>query len=262
MNKFIIIALFAGILGLFSLSSCTKDPWVYDTSRKAGVYMQADRDTNDISFGVLTDTNWVKGGCDVYLIGEPVDYDREIKVIVLDSGTNIENTKDFIIEPLVLKAGKTTTSLNCWARMPDRAEDEQGQLHFTIQLVENENFVPYICTTAYFGIYVAHQKEAPKWWKDDIMGKFSEKAFKKYMNLYNAQEAAKTEMWMRYLEPVYGTNMFLIDQVSGDWDAAQKRFLPYLKEAVLIPMFDYFTAHPYPGVDIPKWYQDLKAEKN
>ncbi len=259
MNKFIIIALFAGILGLFSLSSCTKDPWVYDTSRKAGVYMQADRDTNDILFSVLTDTNWVKGGCDVYLIGEPVDYDREVKVIVIDSGTNIKENEDFIIEPLIFKAGKTTASLDCWARMPDRAEDENGQLHFTVEMVENDNFMPYICTRAYFGIYVSHQKEAPVWWDVEIYGAFSEKAYKKYMNLFIAQETQKTDIWQRYLEPVYGTNMYLVKRT---WHTVQLRFLPYLKEAVLIPMFDYFTANPYPGVEIPQWYQDLKAEKN
>lgn len=259
MKNFIIYGLFIGILGLISLSSCTKDPWVYDTRSKAGIYMLDSRDSNAISFTAITDTNWVSGGCDLYLIGVPTDYDREIKVEVVDSGTNIVEGKDFHIDPVILKAGQTMADMRCWVRMPENAEDEDGKLHFTVQIVENENFIPRICTKAYFAIYVSHQEYAPEWWNVEYMGEFSERAYKRYMTLYIEQESEHTDLWERYLNPVYGTFMCFVKE---QWTAEQNRFVPYLKEAVLIPMFDYFTANPYPEVEIPQWYKDLKAENN
>lgn len=266
MRRIIIICLVAGIVGALGLSSCTKDPWVFDTSRKAGVYLLDTRDSNRVEFGKYLDTTWASQSLDVYLIGKPVDYDREVQVEVVmeDSATNMEYEKDFRVDPVFFKAGATTSVLRCWARIPENKEDENGKLHFTLRLVENENFVPHLTTKAFFAVYVFHPDIHidELWWfvnRPDIFGPYTEKGIKVFMKYYTKQQQENTEIWQRYLLPVYGENMYL---VSGEWKAEQELFLPYLKEAVLVPMFDYFTANPYPGVEIPGWYKEWKAEKD
>ena len=57
----------------------------------------------------------------------------------------------------------------------------------------------------------------------------------------------------------YGTNMYKVK--SSTWNNEQMLFLDKLKEDVLVPMFDYFTANPYPGVEIPAWYEEGKTQK-
>ena len=261
MKNYIVIILFLGIWCVCCFSSCTKDPWVYDTSRKSGIYMLDTRDSNKVIFGIYTDTNWISGVVDLYTIGVPVDYDREVTFAPVDTATNIVNGKDFTLEKTIVKAGTTTATLRYWVRMPENKEDEEGKLYYTIRLTENEHFVPQICTTAFFRIYVQHQEQAPKWWNTEILGSYTEKGFKVYMKYHTLQETNKTENWQRYLGPIYGTNMYKVK--SSTWNNEQMLFLDKLKEDVLVPMFDYFTANPYPGVEIPAWYEEWKdAEKN
>ena len=69
MKNYIVIILFLGIWCVCCFSSCTKDPWVYDTSRKSGIYMLDTRDSNKVIFGIYTDTNWISGVVDLYTIG-------------------------------------------------------------------------------------------------------------------------------------------------------------------------------------------------
>lgn len=260
MKNYIVTSLFIGILGLCCFSSCTKDPWVYDTSRKSGIYMLDTCDSTNVIFGIYTDTTWLSGVVDLYIIGMPVDYEREVEFVTVDTGTNITYGTDFTLEKVVVKPGATTATLRYWVRMPEKEEDEDGKLYYTIRMVENEHFVPHFCTTSFFRIYVQHQKEAPRWWNAEIMGPYTEKGFKVYMKYFFLQQTNKTEYWQLYLGPIYGENMWQVE--SSTWNYEQNLFLPYLKEVVLVPMFDYFTANPYPGVEIPTWYEDGKTENN
>ena len=111
MKNYIVIILFLGIWCVCCFSSCTKDPWVYDTSRKSGIYMLDTRDSNKVIFGIYTDTNWISGVVDLYTIGVPVDYDREVTFAPVDTATNIVNGKDFTLEKTIVKAGTTTATL-------------------------------------------------------------------------------------------------------------------------------------------------------
>ena len=86
------------------------------------------RDSNKVIFGIYTDTNWISGVVDLYTIGVPVDYDREVTFAPVDTATNIVNGKDFTLEKTIVKAGTTTATLRYWVRMPENKEDEEGKL--------------------------------------------------------------------------------------------------------------------------------------
>ena len=77
------------------------------------------------------------------------------------------------------------------------------------------------------------------------------------MRFYNKQEEQNTDNWQKYYKTVYGTNMYIMNDVSN-WEGVPTLFLPLLKEDVLVPMFDYFVANPYEGVEIPEWYYESK----
>ena len=237
----------------FLVTSCEKDPWVFDTSRKAGIYMYV-TDTIGTEFTQYNDSSWTRATVEVYLLGEPVDYDRPVQFEFVDTASNIELEKDIKYGDVTLKANEVTSKITFWVRRPDETENDEGKCCFSFRIVENEHFVPYMTTQFVSQIWVKHPTK-PKWWDANIFGEYSEKSFKVYFKYFNMQKDQKTKNWQRYFDPVYGENMWKVKNMRR-WSGEALVFLPYLKEAVLIPMFDNYGDNP--EVDVPDWYKELQ----
>ena len=155
---------------------------------------------------------------------------------------------------VVLKANSVTSKITFWVRRPDGTENDKGKLHFCMRIVENEHFVPYMTTEFVSEIWVMHPSK-PMWWDKSIFGEYSEKSFKVYFKYFNMQRDQQTEHWQKFYDKVYGENMWKMKD-KWRWNGEYLAFLPYLKEDVLIPMFDEYGDNP--EVDVPQWYKDLK----
>lgn len=251
-----------GIL-LCGLSSCEKDPWVYDVDQKAKLYILDYMDTVAVSFGIYTDTNWVRGSIGVSLLGTPVDYDRDIELEFVDSSSNITLGKDVIIPELFLPSESIGCNLIYWVRRPDSVHLEDGQLYFTVRLKENEFFEPCLQTTSFIRIYVSHPIQ-PNWWRLVSMtkhfGPYSEEAYKLFFKYYYRQRDLNTLNWQLYYKTVYGED-FLLMGISS-FSSEQLIFLPYLKEDVMVPMFDELYAKYRDDYSYPDWYKEYKANQN
>lgn len=252
MNKNVIISRFVFlIIGLTSLMSCEKEPWKWDTGRKDEMCVW--QDSFPIIFSEYNDSTWAGVRMLCYLVGMPADYDREYKLEVVDSGTNIPSDY-FKITSSCLKAGKTESHLEVFVKRPSE-EFENGEQHITFKMVENEHFLPLMSKTVYFEIYVRHPSGVPKWWDETIFGKYSEAAYKVYFKFYNKLPQTHPIEWYSIFNRVYGENM---DLMVDRWVGVYATFLPKLKEYVLIPMFDYCMENVYPEIEIPQWYKELE----
>lgn len=239
------------IIGIIGLMSCEKEPWKWDTSRKDEIYMY--KDSMPIIFSEYNDSTWTGVRLLSYLVGMPADYDREFKLEVVDSGTNIP-TDYFKITSSCLKAGKTECFLEVFAMRPSE-EFENGEKHITLKMVENEHFLPVMSKTVYFAIYVRHPSGVPKWWDETIFGKYSEAAYKVYFKFYDKLPLTHPIEWNSTFDRVYGTHMALM---VDRWVGVYATFLPKLKEYVLIPMFDYCMQNLNSEIEIPQWYKELE----
>lgn len=255
MKNYIVTVWILLIVAASLLTSCEKDPWKFDTDRKPGLYFVELADTNEIAFDQLNDSLWTRKLFICYLIGAPTDYDRQIEFAPIDSGSNMKFGEDYKFSDATMKAGEVYCNVYLWAKRP-AVEDEDGKRYCTFRIVENEHFVPYMYSTAFFKVLVYHPRE-PQWWDKSIFGSWSEKSYQVYMRFYNKQEEQNTDNWQKYYKTVYGTNMYIMNGVSK-WEGVPLMFLPLLKEDVLVPMFDYFVANPYEGVEIPEWYYESK----
>lgn len=242
------ISVIWGVIGLLVMfSACEKDPWVWDTGRKTGIALTK-RDTVTITFSQYSDTTWAAGIVTYSILGVPVDYDREILVEVVDSLTNIPST-DYHIDA-ILPAGAVSGSILVWTRRPIYKEYENMKLWIGLKVLENEEFVPMMHSLVSLGVYVENPSE-PKWWLDDLMGTFSAPAFRKIHEVYHNLWMTKPEEYRSMVE-VYGRQL----QDWKEWTGIYLAFQSLFKQGVLVPVFDYFTEHPDPEVDIPEWYKN------
>ncbi|WP_292268396.1 DUF4843 domain-containing protein [Butyricimonas sp.] len=240
------------IILLMIFASCEKDPWVWDTSRKTGIVL--DGNVVEIQFSEYTDTIWAAGGASYSILGVPVDYDREILVEVIDSLTNMPST-DYKIEA-VLTAGAVRGAIRVWARRPAYKEYEDMKLWVGLRILENDEFIPMMQSPEVtFGVKVVHPQQ-PKWWVEDLLGKFSEVAYRKLFEIYN-------ELWYKWPRPeeyramldLFGYRLQMLTN-EGKWSGIYLAYQPLFKQGVLVPLFDYFTEHPNPEVEIPEWYNN------
>lgn len=244
---YIIWAIVLLAVNMMVFSSCEKDPWVWNTSRKPGIAL-AERDTVVLTFSQYSDTTWASGVISYSILGVPVDYDREILVEVVDSLTNIPSI-DYSIHA-VLPAGAVSGSIVVWTRRPAYKEYEDMKLWIGLRVLENEEFMPLMHSQVIFGVYVEHPKR-PTWWLDNLMGKFSESSYRKLYEIYDDLYMKRPEEY-RAMVDVYGRKLQNLSEWSGIYLAFQSLF----RQGVLVPVFDYFTIHPDPEVDIPEWYKN------
>ena len=244
---YVIWCIMSLVAGMVAFSACEKDPWTWDTGRKTGIALD-DRATVVITFPMYTDTTWAAGLIKFSILGVPVDYDRGILVEVIDSLTNIPST-DYHIDA-ILPAGAESGKIAVWTRRPIHKEYEDMKLWIGLRVMENKEFVPMMRSQVSFGVRVENPEE-PRWWLEELMGKFSAPAFRKLHEIYGDLWLRRPEEYRSMLD-VYGRQLQNLQEWSGIYLAFQKLF----KQGVLVPMFDYFTEHPNPEVDIPEWYKD------
>lgn len=237
---------------LTGLISCEKDPWKWDTGRKNGVTLLSD--TLHIWFSEYDDSDWATAFPQWSLVGMPADYDREFKVVAVDSGTNIPSD-NYRVEATVVKAGEWWGFLEVSALRPAK-EYEEGHQHVTLQIVENEHFAPTMKSHIYLDIHVQHPEGVPRWWDKSIFGEYSETVYKLYFRYYDRLPETYPLEWKQIFEPIYGRHMEAMR--NSQWMGSYLTFLPKLKTCVLVPMFDYCMQHPEMEIDIPQWYKDLK----
>lgn len=246
------LGIIVSIVCLLMLGSCEKDPWVWDTGQKNGISMY--RDSVDLSFEEYNDSTWANVRMYYNLIGMPKDYDRKILFEVVDSLTNVP-AEDFKILGDTVRAGQVDGDISFWTKRPKYHNQENGELYFTVQVTENEHFIPMMTSRICVSIFVFYPGEQPAWWDETIFGVYSVLAYQKYMQYYNRLATEHELEWNSIFKNVYGVQM---KSMGEKWEGVYLTFLPMIKSFVLEPMFDYYVRNPNPEIDIPEWYKELE----
>lgn len=174
------------LTGIQIFISCEKDPWKFDVSRKAGIYMDVDS-IETYGFMEEYDSTWLNARILVKLVGIPENYDRPIQFAVAKSDTLLNTLtieKDFILSDYNLKANETFNYCEIPIKCPTVELEDSS--YFALKLVENEFFKPEIKSVVQIRVKVAHP-ERPSWWEETIFGSWPEKHTSYFLNI--------TEVW-------------------------------------------------------------------
>lgn len=114
----------------------------------------------------------------VNLIGDPVDYDREFKVVTVDSLTTAV-AAEYEISSSVLRANQIVDTL--WVTLHKSARLDNEEVKLTLYMVENENFTTGYSDKLLVKVTFSNKTAKPDWWTEEMtqvyLGDYSEEKF-------------------------------------------------------------------------------------
>lgn len=137
-------------------------------------------DVNDLNrtFALYPGMTSIEVPFQVNLMGDPADYDREFKVVTVDSLTTAVAT-EYEIKSSVLRANQTVDTL--WVTLHKSARLDNEEVKLTLYMAENENFAPGYSDKLLVKVTFSNKTAKPDWWTDDMtqvyLGDYSEEKF-------------------------------------------------------------------------------------
>ncbi|WP_418991080.1 DUF4843 domain-containing protein [Alistipes sp.] len=130
------------------------------------------------SFALYPGKNSIKVPFQVNLMGDLADYDREFKVVAVDSLTTAVDS-EYEVSSSVLRADQTIDTL--WVRLIKSARLDNEEVKLTLYMAENENFAPGYSNSLQVTVSFSNKPVQPEWWTDEMsqifLGPYSEKKF-------------------------------------------------------------------------------------
>lgn len=258
-NLFVCLSVLLAGLGL--TTSCEKDPWVYDTSRKDNIYFVTIDKSDTVKYRICPeswDSTYFTVSFPMELVGMPKDYERVISVAVAEHDTLINTLKpgvDYIIpDDFVLEKGSIRPWFPIHINMD--AVGQKDSCWFAVKVVENEHFAPALRDVIQINFKVEHPVY-PKWWDETVFGEFSEKKFKLFVNNYMAINDRDPELY-RQLWVTYDVFASGAKKPTTFKSGLENLFLDILAKEALVPVFEWYDAHPEYDEESPAWYQRYK----
>lgn len=259
-NLFVCLLLMLAGLGL--TTSCEKDPWVYDASRKDNIFFVTVGlgDTiREIFCPEEYDSTYYTAYFPMELVGIPKEYDRVISCAVAEHDTLINTMKageDYIIpDDFVLPEYMISCFFPVRVKIP--SVEREDSCFFAIKVVSNDYFDPALREVVQVKFKVAHP-QYPRWWDDAVFGKFSEKKFRIFVSTYRAINQRDPDLY-RLLYVTYNDFASIRPAIKGGFSGGLAYvYLNTLAEEALIPAFERLEALPEYDAALPEWYERYK----
>lgn len=230
-------------------SACSYDYMVYDTSQKDGIYMIL-QDSFVYKFDAFNLNDSVVTQHEVHLLGMPRDYDRTVKMEIIDSATTAVAGINYRLGPnTIIKAGEVSgyIDLTLYRTRDPELKNRPVCVAFTVR--ENEYFsvVPGQVTPVFRYLIKAVQVNRPDWWNDNYLGPYSEEVYKSFMNQYMSLEQTQPSIFKA------------INDFCGYWFSNSinspkmwQRFEYPIVKFIVRPIYDYYVEHPHSDAQIPE----------
>lgn len=216
-RKSLILSLIPAAL---TLTACHGTWVMYNPAQPDHVYFSEAKQTHIASFALIPEDEIVLTA-QVFLMGMPVDYDRECKYVLLpaEEGETLETGgveyavktarpgMDYDVDAVIIPAGKTEGTLRITLKRTPEMLAENQLLKVGIRLCENEHFLAAApdssktsaILTPYFYAYVSDGEPAcPSWWRNNSngvlgwhfnLGKFYPDKYRRLLQLLHDTEA-------------------------------------------------------------------------
>lgn len=158
------------IIAVVSLLACTNEDYlVYDTGQKDSVFFEYKKENGDAADSVRYDFNYDIAtehviSIPVTLMGMPSNCDRKVKLVPVDSVTDMKPKVHYYITGDTLKAGKIGCTVQVHLLRGNDPELLQRPFRLQLEICENEDLRSvgaHLFTIVYSDI---HPTERPEWW--------------------------------------------------------------------------------------------------
>lgn len=239
------------LIGLIvlSCSACSYDYMVYDTSQKDGIYMIL-QDSFVYKFDAFNLNDSIVTQHDACVLGMPRDYDRQVKIEIIDSATTAIPGIHFRLGPnTIIKAGEVSGVIDLTLYRTRDAELKNRSVCIAFTMRENESFkiVPGKVTPVFRYIVKAVPIDCPGWWNNDYLGPYSEEVYKSFINRYLSLEQTQPSIFKA------------INDYCGYWftnginsPKMWQRFEYPIVKFIVRPIYDYYLENPHPDANIPE----------
>lgn len=243
MKYLIPVGIWIGLSSLFS--ACDTHYLAYEEakdrayfSRYAGVY------TNYSTFPFWESGDRITVRQNFYVLGYPSTEEREVRLELLDSLTTAIEGEDYTLENhFIIPAGEiqATLPIITWKRRKDD-DNRSDTLFVGLRIVENENFIPTMGDTVLL-LYKKTAVTQPQFWAKTVFGPFSADLLYRFLDRYNSLKTSDPQVYN--LIYAYAGEHWAINFYPNEVD-----FL--ILKYIMNPLYEYYQAHPTPGVMIPK----------
>lgn len=257
--------------------SC-KGTWLmYDNSQTPLIYFQESVQTHSSSFALLADDE-ISVSTTVYVMGNPVDYDRTYAVEYIEAADTQKFTTgsvtypvstarpgvDFELDPLVIPAGAVNAKLSMTIHRTEEMLDKYLQIG--IRLVSNDEFNPCatdststqeVLTPEYYYYISDGEPACPGWWRnsskdapgwDYAWGNYYPDKFRKLLEYFHETEVTCPSFYEYAVEKLG----YYLDSPDFDDKFWRRTYAAAWAKYVAMPLYDYYL----------KWYAEHPDDPN